>query len=151
MGDYATLRFQAPLNEYGKLLVERLSSPPWPSWRDLVGEFPEVASYAAHDRAEFIPRGGLCYAPEGWEQENKVEDGVWRVCCSIKLESWSTITAFLLNVLPKMVDGPAIVFVYNELSGVTERHEIRADQVALAPLLIHATHPAMVSRAAFGW
>ena len=121
MGDYATLRFHAVLSPLGIGVIKDLLHQ-WvvvgDPWTRVFANFPELprpASFLEDRRHTFIPFGEVSYPPEGWPLENQrglVSHNVWGVCCSVK--TTSTITKFLDEVLPHLIEGPCVVYHQHE-------------------------------------
>lgn len=118
MGDYYTLRFSAPLNDFGIGIVHKMLNPPGARWEDLP-EHPLAAEFAeTWDRAGFIPYGGLAYEPDGWEEQVRriTDENVWQNTCSVKLwaSSRDMILYFFRRILPPMLRAPATGLLYSE-------------------------------------
>jgi hypothetical protein len=128
MGDYATLRFHAVLSPLGVEVIKHLlhqalhvgpRTPVYDPWSKVFADFPELPrpqSFLEDMRHNFIPFGGVSHIPEGWHRENQhglVSHNVWGVCCSVKTPT--TITKFLDEVLPHLIEGPCIAYHQHEM------------------------------------
>ena len=114
MGDYFSLRFTAALTSEGAEQVRKLLRTH--SWEGVNDAFAQM------DRANFIPFGGLNYAPYGWEHARELSTvgplETWHVCCSIKMSERTrgTVHYFLHRVLAPMLALPAKYELYAERS-----------------------------------
>ncbi len=98
MGYYYGLRFTADLTPQGAAVIEELNA--LHDW-SLVRAMQVDHRFLSDWRCNFIPFGAVMYMPSEWINENKLENGRWTVCCSLK--DRNTIEAFLLHVLTRIV------------------------------------------------
>ena len=116
MGMYTGLRFSARLKpEYVDQIQALIDSDmicpsPWEAF-----EHESIKAFATFPRSSMIPFGSICYMPDGWDQTNRIEDGLWHVCCSLKNYS-GEVTKFINSVLPVIADSAYGEYLYEEFS-----------------------------------
>ena len=137
MGDYCSLRFAAQLTDDGLVAVRRLGQADTEtarghSWSNV----PGFGAYAAMGRSNFIPFGALNYAPKGWVHANRLQGGLWVVCCSIKRAAKER-DVFLETVLPALIADRCEVEVWDaglrELSTVVVLPALRPEEEPTSP------------------
>lgn len=116
MGMYTGLRFKGVVKKEYREMMDEIHQGV--EWSDFVEAFPFLNEYAKQDRAEFIPRGVLCYMPNDWEKgkfPNQVATdgfersinlttGVWTFQCSLKNYN-DEIEQFFEEVLPHLLES----------------------------------------------
>lgn len=65
MGMYTGIRVKVIVKDEYREMIKAINEGA--NWGDFDEQFPFLTAYAKQDRAEFIPRGGLCYMPSSWE------------------------------------------------------------------------------------
>lgn len=125
MGMYTGIRVKAFVKEEYREMIQAIHDGA--DWADFVDQFPFLSKYASLDRAEFIPRGVLCYMPSEWEEgdfpneratdsfERKIdmETGYWTFQCSLKNYEHE-IQCFFEEVLPKIIEKAEHIEYYYE-------------------------------------
>jgi len=123
MGMYTGLRCKVIIKPEFREEFEYLNNEVQYEWTESNIDF--LREYGEYSRATFIPRGGLSYMPDCWEDVPKKENGdrdwlnatptdgfyrdfnkesgLWTFQCSLKNYE-STIEYFLENVLSKVVE-----------------------------------------------
>ena len=137
MGDYCSLRFAAQLTDDGLVAVRRLGQADTEtarghSWSNVSG----FEAYAAMGRSNFIPFGALNDAPKGWVHANRLQGGLWVVCCSIKRAAKER-GVFLETVLPALIADRCEVEVWDaelrELGTVVVLPALRLEEEPTSP------------------
>lgn len=73
----------------------------------------KVLNFADDSRANFIPRGSICYMPNDWWHENSISLGdTWNFCCSLKNYN-GTIQKFI-DLLPEIAVSWDLEELYEE-------------------------------------
>ena len=73
----------------------------------------KVLNFADDSRANFIPRGSICYMPNDWRHENSISLGnTWNFCCSLKNYN-GTIQKFI-DLLPEIAVSWDLEELYEE-------------------------------------
>lgn len=126
MGMYTGLRMKVTVKDEYRQMIKEINEGA--DWSDFEEQFPFLTSYAKQDRAEFIPRGGLCYMPSRWEtgeypnqvatdgfeRNIDIETGYWTFQCSLKNYE-GEIEQFFKEVLPKIIsEAEHIEYRYEE-------------------------------------
>lgn len=126
MGMYTGLRIKATVKQEYREMIKEIHEGA--DWSDFVKQFPFLTEYAKQDRAEFIPRGVVCYMPDSWEMgeyPNEVatdgfersidmETGYWTFQCSLKNYN-NEIEQFFKEVLPNLTESAEhIEYLYEE-------------------------------------
>lgn len=112
MGTYTSIKFTAPITKEAEEVISIVSTD-YRGWGAALRQVRLPLEWLMDKRAGFIPRGGLCYAPEGWEYRNEVVNGVWSCCCGLKNYT-GTIELFLAKVLPLLLRYACKVEVFCE-------------------------------------
>lgn len=116
MGMYTGLRLKVTVKEEYRQMIKAINEGA--KWNDFSEQFPFIAAFAKQDRAEFIPRGSLCYMPSSWETgeypnevatdgfERKIdiETGYWTFQCSL-INDQGEIEQFFEEVLPNIIEN----------------------------------------------
>ena len=111
MGMYTGVRCKVIIKEEYREEIDRIISNNL-DWEESNIDF--IKQYGKYSRADFIPRGSLCYMPDEWEDKNgndtqgfdkqfNIKSGYLSFQCSLKNYD-STIEVFFDKVLSKITE-----------------------------------------------
>ncbi|ALS22195.1 hypothetical protein [Paenibacillus naphthalenovorans] len=107
MGMYTSFRCKLKLKREFVPVIEDMMSKGL-GWNELNTDNAEIKEFSLYNRADFIPYGGLAYAPDMWDQENsttwkrQIENGIWTFQCSCK--NSETFREFMRKVVPVIAE-----------------------------------------------
>lgn len=98
-----------------------------------------ISEYGSYSRADFIPRGCLCYMPDEWEDKNEnategfdrkfnLGAGYWSFQCSLK-DYDDTIQTFFDNVLSKIVKSIVHLEVFYEENDYSKSYKLEDEKI----------------------
>ena len=149
MGMYTTLRFVAPLTEWGAAVARDVVSDSWDIALSKRIVPAPMSSWRRVGRCNFIPNGAVSYYPdpgskiwtfpadEPWQDRDEYgapdttrvisDDDVWYVLCSLKNYN-SEIQQFLHTVLPYLIRKPVLAeYWYEEADAPTQFRVVPSD------------------------
>ena len=131
MGMYTGLRFKGVVKKEFRESFEDIALEGM--WEESSDE--KFLEFSRDDRASFIPCGGLCYMPNTWHDDDKIEreydknTGYWQFQCSLK-NYGDTIENFL-KLVPYFIESVEYCEVFYEEWSHSSKYELIENEMKL--------------------